>query len=336
MKVKPRVRGSVEHFDFHLGFRKIGAEGISAPVLKVDIVRGFDFDVSECVKVDFWFYACEDEDFIYYERHIFGIEDKLLLKDLQNETTEIIATKFCYKRSLRARGSFSYLKGSVLTLKHLLHGGFSVHVACVARDGFAVLMPGMPNTGKTLATLQLLRKGYEYLADDTLMVDSSGTAYCNPMASAVGTYILGPVNRLSRLRRAELRIRSFLRGFPGATKIIHPFMGRAWELVDGAKICQNAKVGVVYVLELGPRCVEELDKKRALRKIMAINRYSLPRPQLNPVLLAYALFNPQFDLALFEEKERDLISNLLDKTDCYLVRCQDGQWEKLIEQALRR
>jgi hypothetical protein len=82
--------------------------------------------------------------------------------------------------------------------------------------------------------------------------------------------------------------------------------------------------------------VEELDKKRALSKIMAINRYSLPRPRSNPAILAYTLFNPQFDLALFEARERDLISKLLDKTECYIVRCRNGRWGELVEQVLRR
>ncbi len=82
--------------------------------------------------------------------------------------------------------------------------------------------------------------------------------------------------------------------------------------------------------------MEELDKKRALSRIMAINRYSLPRPQSNPVILAYTLFNPQFDLALFEERERDLLSKLLDKTECYIVRCRNGKWGELVEQALKR
>jgi len=304
------------------------------PNLKI-MVDDFEFDKRECSKADLWFYGREDEDFIYYERYIFNVKDKLLLEGLRNETTKITATGFCYKKPLRARGSFDNLLNSVQMLK-LSQSGVFIHAACVARDGFAVLMPAMPSTGKTLTTLQLLNKGYEYMADDSLIVDGSGTAYCNPRSSAVAPYILNYVNRLSGLRRAELQIRSFLRNFPGATKVVGPYMGKAWELVAGTKVAPNAKVTVVCLLEVGPRGVEELDKKRALNKLMAINRYSLPRPQSNPVILTYTLFNPQFDLSLFEERERNLLSKLLDKTECYIVRCRNGRWGKLVEQALRR
>ncbi len=263
------------------------------PNLKIT-VGDFEFEKRECSKADLWFYGREDEDFIYYERFIFNVKDKLLLESLRNETTKITVTTFCYKKPLRARGSFDNLLNSVQMLK-LSQSGVFIHGACVARDGFAVLMPAMPSTGKTLTTLQLLNKGYKYMADDTLIVDSSGTAYYNQMSSAVGPYILNFVNHMSRLKRAELRLKSFLRGFPGATKIVPPFMAEAWELVDGAQVASNAKVTVICLLEAGPKCVEELDKKRALSKIMAINRYSLPRPRSNPVILAYTLFNPQFD-----------------------------------------
>lgn len=304
------------------------------PNLKI-MVEDFEFDKRECSRADLWFYGREDKDFIYYERYIFSMEDKLLLEGLRKETTKITATRFCYKKPLRARGSFGDLLYSVQTLK-LSQRSVFIHAACVARDGFAILMPAMPSTGKTLTTLQLLNKGYEYMADDTLIVDGNRKAYCNPMPSAVAPYILNFVNRLSGFRRAELQIRSFLRNFPGATRVVRAYMGKAWELVDGTKIAPNAKVTVVCLLEAGPRVVEELDKKRALNKIMAINRYSLPRPHSNPVILAYTLFNPQFDLTLFEERERNLLSKLLDKTECYIVRCRNGRWGKLVEQALRR
>lgn len=147
------------------------------PNLKI-MVDDFEFEKRECSKADLWFYGREDEDFIYYERYIFNVKDKLLLEGLRKETTKITVTTFCYKKPLRARGSFDSLLGSVQTLK-ISQSGVFIHAACVARDGFAVLMPAMPSTGKTLTTLQLLNKSYEYMADDTLIVDASGTAYYN-------------------------------------------------------------------------------------------------------------------------------------------------------------
>ena len=140
------------------------------------MVDDFEFDKRECSRADLWFYGHEDKDFVYYERYIFSVEDKLLLEGLRKETTKITATRFCYKKPLRARGSFSDLRKSVQMLKFSQNAVF-IHAACVAHDGFAVLMPAMPSTGKTLTTLQLLNKGYEYMADYTLIVDDNGKAY---------------------------------------------------------------------------------------------------------------------------------------------------------------
>jgi len=328
-----KINSNVDLANLNLGLPYFEVEKVD-PNLKIT-VEDFEFEKGECSKADLWFYGHDDKDFVYYERYIFNVEDKLLLEDLQAETTKITATKFCYKKPLRARGSFIDLLVSVQMLK-LSQSGIFIHGACVARDGFAVLMPAMPSTGKTLTTLQLLHKGYDYMADDTLIIDNNGKAYSYPMPSAIGSYVLRYANTVSRLKRLELKINSYLRNFPGATKVVHPFMGKAWELVDGTKIAKNAKIGIICLLEVGSKDMEELDKKRALNKIMAINRYSLPRPQSNPVILAYTLFNPQFDLTRFEVGERNILSKLLDKTKCYLVRCRDGQWGELVEQALRK
>ena len=328
-----KINSNVDLSDIVLELPYFEVEKVD-PNLKI-MVENFEFDKKECGKADLWFYGRDGKDFMYYERYIFRVEDKLLLEGLQAETTKITATKFCYKKPLRARGNFMDILKSVQMLK-LSQSGIFIHAACVARDGFAVLMPAMPSTGKTLTTLQLLHKGYDYMADDTLILDNKGTAYSYPMPSAIGSYILRYANTVSRLKRLELKLNSYLRKFSGATKVVHPFMGKAWELVQGTKIAQNAKVGVICLLEAGLGGVEKLDKGHALNKIMAINRYSLPRPQSNPVILAYTLFNPQFNLAVFEERERTLLSKLLDKTECYLISCRNGKWGELVEQALKR
>jgi hypothetical protein len=50
------------------------------------------------------------------------------------------------------------------------------HSAAVVRDGMAVLMPGASGSGKSTTTLNFLKLGYRFLADDIVLLRARGTA----------------------------------------------------------------------------------------------------------------------------------------------------------------
>ncbi len=48
------------------------------------------------------------------------------------------------------------------------------HSAAVARDGVAILLPGVSGSGKSTTTLNLLRLGYQFLGDDMVLLRQKG------------------------------------------------------------------------------------------------------------------------------------------------------------------
>ncbi len=50
------------------------------------------------------------------------------------------------------------------------------HSAAVARDGMAVLLPGVSGSGKSTTTLNFLKIGYRFLADDVVLLRERGAA----------------------------------------------------------------------------------------------------------------------------------------------------------------
>ncbi|MBA2733426.1 MAG: hypothetical protein H0U54_11100 [Acidobacteria bacterium] len=55
------------------------------------------------------------------------------------------------------------------------HGVLVWHGAAVARDGTAVILPGVSGSGKSTTTLNLLSAGYKFLADDMVLLRSRGS-----------------------------------------------------------------------------------------------------------------------------------------------------------------
>lgn len=56
------------------------------------------------------------------------------------------------------------------------HGLLMWHSAAVARDGAAILLPGVSGSGKSTTALNLLTLGYQFLADDLVLLRTRGNA----------------------------------------------------------------------------------------------------------------------------------------------------------------
>jgi hypothetical protein len=62
----------------------------------------------------------------------------------------------------------------ILMLRHL--GYYAVHAACVERDGQGVLLVGRSDTGKSTTTINLVRHGWNYASDDSVVLFSGDDA----------------------------------------------------------------------------------------------------------------------------------------------------------------
>ncbi|MBM3248184.1 MAG: hypothetical protein FJZ10_02020 [Candidatus Omnitrophica bacterium] len=59
------------------------------------------------------------------------------------------------------------------------HKIYVLHAACLAKGQSAILLPGVPGSGKSIVSLSLVRKGYKYLTDDdTFLRQKGGIVEC--------------------------------------------------------------------------------------------------------------------------------------------------------------
>jgi hypothetical protein len=90
------------------------------------------------------------------------------------------------------RGAARRLYGMLLIAMRMAlrtKGGLLYHGACLSRGETTVLLCGLRGAGKSLHALGLLRKGWEYLADDKLLL-SGGRAYLYDTRVAIGDHHL--------------------------------------------------------------------------------------------------------------------------------------------------
>jgi hypothetical protein len=62
----------------------------------------------------------------------------------------------------------------ILFLVVLAKGAFFAHSSAVSKDGVGVLFPAWAHTGKTNIAIDLVRRGYDYMADDWCLVAATG------------------------------------------------------------------------------------------------------------------------------------------------------------------
>ena len=310
---------------------------VSDPDIVVEIRKDLNFSKDGLSKLDFWFYGREGEEFVYFEDNLFGVKNKVLLKCLEGKT-EIYATKSVLKidrlYAPRSRGSLYDLINTVIRIKLIQKGCLNIHASCLAKNDSAILFAAFPNVGKTLTTLQLLKEGFKYISDDTVLVDRNGNAYLTSFPSAIGYE-----DFLKFIKPADIGTwryyRALIKGWIiKKSNILHRIMqppliclGDIFETVD------KSKVDVVCTLEIGERRIEEVDKEYMVERITAINDYSLSRIN-NPFIFVYSYFN-NFSIAEIERKQRENLLEFLRGCKCYSLACNDWNWIALVKEVIR-
>ena len=304
--------------------------------IKIKVVRDINFNPDDYIKVDYWFYGNFGEDILYYSQFLPLIKDKLSVSGLKSDQPVIETTRFSVRFKTRSRGDLKSLVGSINAFRLLKEGFLPIHGACVSDGSYALLMPAMPNTGKTYTTLWFLKRGYSYMSDDTIIIDREGVLYASPFPSAVGTKILDVVD-MDLFSRVNLKLRTFLiMNIPKITKIIKPYMIKAWEIIDNTEIKDKASITHIFILVFGKDNAIELDTSKAVDLTQSINRYSLPRPNENPVLKVYSFFNPDLRyIKDYDKIEKDLLLRIFRRIPKYLV-ISKGRWGEIISKILRK
>ena len=302
----------------------------------INVVNSINSNIKHnCSRLDLWFYGRQNKDFIYFEDTIFGLKNQILLENLLDEP-EITISKSCLWvdkfYAPRSRSSIQNLIDSITRIKQIQNGYLSIHAACVSNDEHTILIPAYPNVGKTLSCLQLLKEGYRYISDDTVLVDKNGCAYLATFSSAIsykdflkfisssGIGVLKYYQTLLKAKIYEINKRI----------IQQPKIS----LAEIFPVKTKTKVDTIATVEIGPKHIEKIDMFDMTTKIMNINNYSLSKLN-NPLVGAYSYFNNEFNV---EEIENINWINLFDFVEScdeyYNLSCNDKNWMKLFEEIL--
>ncbi|CAD7769554.1 hypothetical protein AIOGIFDO_00636 [Candidatus Methanoperedenaceae archaeon GB37] len=309
---------------------------VSDPDITIEIKKDIDFSKEGLSRLDFWFYGKEGGNFVHFEDNFFGMKNKVLLKNLEGQT-EV----FCNKSVLRldrfypprSRKSFKDLIDTIIRIKQIKKGYLNIHASCLSRDGSAILFAAFPNVGKTLSTLQLLKKGFKYLSDDTVLVDRNGKAYLTSFPSAIGYE-----DFLKFINPTDIRTRKYYKTLVKDWLIKHSnILNRVMQpplicLGDLFETVDESKVDVVCTLEIGERKIREVDKEYMAEKITTINDYSLSRIN-NPFIFVYSYFNDS-SVGEIERMQKENLLGFLEGCRCYSLACNDWNWMELISEVI--
>jgi hypothetical protein len=321
-------------YDLHGALRirsniDLGMNYFKKPVASADLVVNFvnDFTVNldGAYQLGELYHGAESKDWVYYEQLMRGMKLKVLLRDVLGEgkSTEIRANRIfhvTYAQWIRLLS----IVWNTIRLKLLQRGQALVHSACLSNSGTGVLLAAYSNTGKTLTALLSTRKReWEFLSDDTTLLDAKSRAYCFPTDFTVESLRrAGIYMEVPRRKKVKVLFNRTLGHIPLLS--VHLFPEQV--LFDAQEIFQSAiktstDVSLVVFLQSGPEGCYQISHERALMKLQAINLTEFG--YCPEILLAYSYFNPSLNLQKMDQIELKIASNVLRKADCYVLNARD-------------
>jgi hypothetical protein len=264
-----------------------------------------------------YFWGKKNAKVIYYEHPILpGIKAKLLL-DMSTDIYSITVNSAYYKFS-KYRFENIWPPGqhlsNLITIKLLQNDILTLHGGAFSnkktQEGFLVL--AVSNTGKSRTTFAALKKGYEYHSEDLVILDKN-YIYTSPLVSAQSNMLPD--------KNIRLKYNLFINKLTG----INMFIPRMSALSPYRKffskydVTYKAKLSKIFILEKGDESVSKLDKAEAVRKMLILNRLELSYSR-DHLLLAYSYFNPALDIEFMQKAEKELIRQIVDKAECYLIK----------------
>ncbi|MBN1796607.1 MAG: hypothetical protein JW804_08035 [Sedimentisphaerales bacterium] len=271
-------------------------------------------------KYHYWRGDC-GRDELYYQRNLFaGSKLRLLLRGIKNGRPEIIINKnylrFVIGRFINLH-SIGYQLTDLACAMLLSRELCPLHCSSFSIDGstVAVIAPG--NTGKTLSTMRaVLHLGASFISEDLAVIDGESIYAC-PWTSTFRYYDELSMSWFLRMRMKLIKIIPPLELIPirGGDRKINAY-------IEDERILSKEKLTHTIILARCPGGVKVLDKKEALFMVRNLNRYEFMYMK-SPMMTAYSYFNPELDIFALEEKEKSILSKLVENTTCLLAQSED-------------
>jgi hypothetical protein len=309
-----------------LGMNYFRVHKASADV-KFVLASDFRPNLNRACRLGGAYYGIDYADWVYYEQARHGILTlRILLSDLMvdGKSTELWANK-TYRLSFFLWLRLLGIAWSVIRLKLLQKDRALIHAACLFHPDKGILLPAYGNTGKTLTTLLATRDHeWSYLSDDVALIDSASRAYCYPTQFALESLRNAGIRvDASPSRRFRALFNRVLRSVPMLSLHVFPEL----VLYDAQEILQtriktSTDLNLVVFLQRGPEGWHQIDHPTALSKLLAIN--SAEFGSSPEILWTYSYFNPSLNLWSLARLEAKIMSDMLERTDCYVLTARSA------------
>jgi dolichol-phosphate mannosyltransferase len=229
-----------------------------------------------------------------------------------------------------------------------------LHSATVELDGRGIMLTARTDTGKTGTVLRLLReRGALFLSDDMTIVEPGGLARCYPKPLTISAHTLQAVDRGSLQGRERLRlaVQSHVHSRRGRTigsrlgemnlpimalnsvaqVIVPPPKYMADRLVR-CRFASCAMVRELFVIERGPRAIEEVDLSRAVDILIENTDDAYGFPPFRYFAPAIAIDGQ--DYGRLRARERALLTSFLAGVRVRRVSRDDFGWADAIPRLL--
>jgi len=313
------------------------------PDLIVMVVNDFEVPKSNSmIRLGKNYWGEYNENYVYYSAHVLKQKFKFYISNISNHERTIVLCNKNYYRYVKIPLVFS-LPFTVVAWKaawvKALYRGFTFqHSACIASGQDGILMLGFSNTGKSRTTFSsLLRSNVKYLSDDATLLDSKGYAYSN--FTRVSAHLLKSLGFSVPLKsKIGILLEDIM--FPPISYFIGPLKSTALNvenILDKSRIQERAKVKDILFLERGKDKMEELDKDEAINKMLLQTREGLaPHFSQVPILIYYSYFNSDFNLYKLVEIEKEIITKVVEGSNCFILRSNNGNFVDLVMRIISR
>jgi len=304
------------------------------PDLIVKVVNDFEVPRSNnTIRLGKNYWGGYNENYIYYCARVLKQKLKLYLCNISNHEQTILLCNKNYYRYVKLPLVFSLpfitVVWKVAGLKALRKGFAFQHSACIAsgQDGF--LMLGFSDTGKSRTTFTCLLRNNDlkYLSDDATLLDAEGQAYS--IFTRISARLLKFLG-LSVPFKGKVGILLEDMMFPPISYFIGQLkstVSNVEDILDKSRIQERAKVKAILFLEKGKDKLEELDKDEAINKMLLQTKAGLaPHFSQVPILIYYSYFNSDFNLYELMEAEREIVTKVVEKADCFIVRSNNANF----------
>ena len=218
---------------------------------------------------------------------------------------------------------------SLIQISLIKAGMYMVHGAAVSLGDEGILVPSFGNTGKTMTSWMLAKRGAEFLTDEFAILDSQGNCYGFPCSSLVsGPLVEAAELRLTRKQGLSLWLRELMSKVL-STRFAHGGIKLYPDQIF--KTRDEAAITRIVFIQKGLDDIRTVDPDEVITLLTAVQDYEM-NWRANPYIIAQSFFRPDFNSRGLSSNEAEIMRSIVSRAKAaYLVSSSNGSHFEFIE-----